>query len=182
MACTCSSNQISAGIAVLCDNNAGGIKRILVAELCNVQSTAVTTEGTVDSITMETGKQFWEINTQRLTASLEENETNNLDNGSKYYDQVLNIVLAKRDTAKRNAIKLMGAGQKDLAFLVQDSNNYWWCVGFNEGLKLFTNTSGTGTKKEDLNGYTIQFTGQDSVLMSYGDLTDSEITALLSPA
>jgi hypothetical protein len=182
MSCIC-GNLIVDGIAVLCDNNAGGIQRILVADKCNFDSLdpyTETVEGVIDGINLELGTQFFEINTQRLTASLEENETNNIDNGSKFYDDVLNIVVARRDVARRNSIATLGAGQKDLVFLIEDSNKTWWAVGINEGMKLFTNTSGTGAKKEDLNGYTIQFTGQDSVMMSTVD--SGLIPALLVPA
>lgn len=182
MACIC-GNLITDGIDVLCDNNAGGILRSLVTDKCNLDDAdpyTETVEGIIDAINMTTTTQFYEVNTQRLTASLEENETNNFDNGSKFYDQILNIVVAKRDVARRNAIKTLGAGQKDLVWLIQDSNQTWWAVGINEGVKLFTDTSGTGTKKEDLNGYTIQFTGQDSVMMSTVD--PSIIAGLLTPA
>jgi hypothetical protein len=73
MSCIC-GNLIVDGIAVLCDNNAGGIQRILVADKCNFDSLdpyTETVEGVIDGINLELGTQFFEINTQRLTASLE---------------------------------------------------------------------------------------------------------------
>ena len=179
MACIC-GNIITEGIEVLCDNNAGGILSIYVTDKCNIIDYTETVEGIIDSIDMELTTQFWKIETQRLTASLEENETNNIDNGSKFFDQILNLVVAKRDVARRNAIASYGAGQKDLVFIVEDSNKTLWVAGIEEGLKLNTNTSGTGTKKEDLNGYTIQFTGQESEMMS--TLDPAGLPALLIPA
>lgn len=179
MPCTCTT-LITTGIDVLCENNAGGVLDILVADACNITGYTETVAGVVDGITMETGSQFYTINTQRLTASFEENETNNFDNGSKFYDQILNIVVARRDVSRRNAISELGAGQKDLVFIVKDSNGTYWEMGLEEGMKLFTNTGGSGVKKEDLNGYTIQFTGQSSDLMSTVD--DTIISALLQPA
>lgn len=179
MACLC-GNTITEGIAVLCDNNAGGILAIYVTDKCNIVSTTESTEGLVDAVVMETTTQFYKIETQRLTASLEENETNNFDNGSKFWEQILNLVIARRDVARRNAIRSYGAGQKDLCFIVEDSNGTLWFAGREEGLKLFTDTSGTGTKKEDLNGYTIQFTGQASDMMA--SLDPSLLAALLVPA
>lgn len=180
MACNSCVTLLTTGIDALCDNNAGGVLDILVADKCQIAGYTETTPGEVDSITMETGAQFFRIETQRLTASFEENETNNYDNGSKFYDQILNIVVARRDLDRRNAISELGAGQKDLVFIVKDSNGTYWEMGIEEGMKLFTNNGGSGTKKEDLNGYTIQFTGQSSDLMSTVD--SSIITALLSPA
>lgn len=180
MACNVCVTLLTQGIDALCDNNAGGVLDILVADKCQVAGYTEASPGIVDSITMESGSQFFRIETQRLTASFQENETNNYDNGSKFYDQILDIVVARRDVARRNAIAELGAGQKDLVFLVKDSNGTWWEMGLEEGLKLFTNNGGSGTKKEDLNGYTIQFTGQSSDLMSTVD--DGIIMALLSPA
>ena len=175
-------NLITQGIEVLCDNNSGGILRILVTDYCNLVQSGLTetTEGTYDAIQVATGEKFYEINTQRLTASIEENEENNIDNGSKKIMQILNLVIAKRDVNRRNAIKAMGAGQKLLSFAVQDSNRIWWGLGFREGVQLLTNTSGSGTKKEDLNGYTIQFSGDASNYMSKID--DSLIDDLLVAA
>jgi hypothetical protein len=170
MACVC-GNLLTAGIDVLCENNAGGVLEILVADKCNMTDFVEVSEGLINSITMELGSQFYTIETQRLTANFEENETNNFDNGSKYFDQILNLVVARRDVARRNAISQLGAGQKDLIFLVRDSNSTWWAMGFNEGLKLATATGGTGTKKEDLNGFTIQFNGTDSEMMYVVDET-----------
>jgi hypothetical protein len=179
MACVC-ANLLTEGIDVLCENNAGGVLDILVADKCQIADYTESSPGVVDSITMETGAQFYRIETQRLTASFEENETNNFDNGSKFFDHILNIVVARRDVARRNAIAGLGAGQKDLVFLVKDSNSTWWEMGLEEGIKLLTSTGGSGTKKEDLNGYTIQFTGQSSDLMSTVD--SGIIDALLTPA
>jgi hypothetical protein len=179
MACIC-GNIITEGIEVLCDNNAGGILSIYVTDKCNITGYTETVDGIIDSIDMEIGTQFYKIETQRLTASLEENETNNIDNGSKFFDQILNLVVARRDVARRNAIASYGAGQKDLVFVIEDSNNTLWVGGIEEGMKLLTNTSGSGTKKEDLNGYTIQFTGQESAMMS--TLDSAGLPALLVPA
>lgn len=179
MACIC-GNIITEGIEVLCDNNAGGILAIYVTDKCNITGYTETVDGIIDGISLELTTQFWKIETQRLTASLEENETNNFDNGSKFWDHILNLVVAKRDVARRNAIRSYGAGQKDLVFIVEDSNGTLWVAGIDEGMKLNTNTSGTGTKKEDLNGYTIQFTGQQSDMMS--TLDPAVLPALLVPA
>ncbi len=179
MACLC-GNTITEGISVLCDNNAGGVLAIYVTDKCNVISSTETVEGVVDAVVMETNSQFYKIETQRLTASLEENESNNFDNGSKFWAQILNLVIARRDVARRNAIRSYGAGQKDLCFIVEDSNGILWFAGREEGMKLFTDTSGTGTKKEDLNGFTIQFTGQASDMMP--TLDASLLPALIVPA
>ncbi len=179
MPCIC-ANLLTEGIDVLCENNAGGVLRILVTDKCQVADYTETVPGVIDSITMETGAQFFELNTQRLTASYEENETNNFDNGSKYFDYIINLVVARRDVARRNALAGLGAGQKDLVFIIQDSNGTEWAIGFEEGMKLATTTGGSGTKKEDLNGFTIQFTGQGSELMPTVD--SAIIDALLIPA
>lgn len=179
MACTC-VNLLTEGIDVLCENNAGGVIRILVADKCQITDYTETVPGIIDTVTMEPGSQFYTIETQRLTASFEENETNNFDTGSKFYDHLLNLVVARRDVDRRNAIAGLGAGQKDLIFIVQDSNGTEWGLGFEEGLKLATTSGGTGTKKEDLNGYNIQFSGQSSTLISSVD--PAIIDALLVPA
>ena len=179
MACIC-ANLLTEGIDVLCENNAGGVLRILVADKCQMVDYTETVPGIVDAITMEVGSQFYEISTQRLTASFQENETNNFDTGSKYFDQILAVVIARRDVDRRNAIAGLGAGQKDLIFIVQDSNATEWALGFEEGLKLSTTVGGSGTKKEELNGFTITFNGQASEMIPTVD--PAIIPALLIPA
>jgi len=179
MACTC-ANLLTTGIDALCENNSGGLGEIIVADKCQITDYTETVPGIVDAVTMELGTQFYSIEVQRLTASFQENEQNNFDNGSKFYQLILDLIVARRDTARRNSIVELGAGQKDLVFIVKDANGIYWEMGLDEGMKLFTNAGGSGTKKEDLNGYTIQFTGDSSALMRTVDA--AIIDALLLPA
>jgi len=179
MACP---NLIAVGIEPLCDNNSGGAKQILVTDFCNIVQAGLTETlpGIYDAIQVATGEKFYVVETQRLTTFLTENLTNNFDVGSAEFIQELTIVIAKRDVERRNAIRGIGAGQKRLAIAIEDSNGIWWGVGFKEGVQLSTNTSGTGTKKADLNGYTVLFSGEASDYMSTID--PALIAALLIAA
>lgn len=176
------ANLITVGIEVLCDNNSGGAVEIYVTDFCNLIQTGLTetVDGIFDAVDVAVGEKFYRINTQRLTSELKEEDIINIDNGSTSFKQILDIIVAKKDVARRNALKAMGAGQKELSFIVKDSNGEYWGVGFREGVQLFTKTSSTGKKKEDLNGYLVSFQGDASIEMSTID--PSLIAALLVPA
>lgn len=162
-------NLIISDIEVLCENNSGGVaEEILVTDWCNLIQAGLleTVEGIYDAIQIEVGEKFWQMNVLRLSAELKEDDLSNFDTGSTGFKQILDVIIPRKDVARRNSIRTMGAGQKKLAFAVLDGNGIWWGCGFREGVQLMTRPSGTGKKKEDLNGYTISFQGDASIEMS----------------
>jgi hypothetical protein len=70
-------------------------------------------------------------------------------------------MLSRRDSAKRDAIEKLVAGQKQLMVIVLDSNGLYWLFGQLEGAYATEITGGSGIAKADKNGYAIKLTAQE---------------------
>lgn len=172
-------DALTGGIARTCDNNAGGVTNIYIADFSNVSS-YTEANGILTAITMASTTQFFEFEFNRNTSSYNEEMTISLDNGSTFYSQSVNLILSRREAAKREALKELTAGQKELFVIVKDSNGLYWAFGLQEGMITTAMTSGSGVAKGDANNYNITFTAEEVVPAP--EVDETIIAALLSPA
>lgn len=121
-------------------------------------------EEIVTGATFVTGATSWaEFKFNPNTSSFEENATVDLQNNTTFYTQTINLVLARREAAKRRKLFLLADGQPELTAIVKDSNGLYWLFGsLDDKLYLTANEGGSGTAKGDLNGYTITMTCEDA--------------------
>jgi len=104
---------------------------------------------------------FFEFKTNKNVCNFTESANVDMTNGSTFFNQVVTLVLSKRETTKRNAIKKLVDGQKQLIIVVLDSNGSYWLFGLVEGSYLTADEGGSGTAKADANGYTLTFTAME---------------------
>ena len=161
-------NALINGLDKSCFNNAGGVNKIYIADFDNV--TAFTTGAAtapligdwIDSITMAATTQFYEIKTNKNVCNFTEDAAIDMTNGTTFFNQVVNIVLSRRETTKRDFIEKLTAGQKQLVLIVLDSNGNYWYFGQVEGAYVTAITGGSGTAKADANGYSITLTAMEA--------------------
>lgn len=159
-------NAISNGLSKSCDNNSGGVNKIYITDFENV--TAITTDAAgggqtgdwIDSVTMS--DQFYEIQTNKNVCNFTESVAIDLNNGTTFFNQVVTVVLSRRETTKRDFIEKLVAGQKQLMLIVLDSNGNYWLFGQVEGSYVSAIEGGSGTAKADANGYTVTFTSMEA--------------------
>ena len=120
---------------------------------------------------------FFEFKTNKNVCNFTESANVDMTNGSTFFNQVVTLVLSKRETTKRNAIKKLADGQKQLLIIVLDSNGTYWLFGLVEGNYLTADEGGSGTAKADANGYTLTFTAME-VEQAY-EITPAAITPYL---
>jgi hypothetical protein len=104
---------------------------------------------------------FFEIETNKNVCNFQETTAIDLAAGTTYFNQVVTLVLTRRDTTKRTYINKLIAGQKDLLLIVLDSNNIYWIIGLIEGARVTGIDGGTGVQKTDRNGYEVVFTASE---------------------
>jgi len=155
-------NALSGAIAKSCDTNTGGIRKMYIADYDNVTSiTSGGTPETISAITMSGSTKFYEFEFNRNTSSYEEVTTISLENGTTFFSQTVRLELARRESAKRDAIEKLVAGQKQLMIIVLDANGIYWLFGRNEGAYATEITGGSGVAKADKNGYSIAMTAEE---------------------
>ena len=159
-------NALTNGLTKSCDTNAGGVNKIYLADYENVISTTTATASGytgqwINTIGMTASTKFYEIQTNKNVCNFTESVAIDLNNGTTFFNQVVSIVLSRRETTKRDFIEKLVAGQKQLAAIVLDSNGLYWFFGLNEGAYVTGIEGGSGTANADMNGYTVTLTSME---------------------
>ena len=151
---------MTGGIALGCDNNSGGIRKIYITDLCQIDSiTEDSPDGEIQTITMESGALFYEFEFNKNTSSFTDDATVNLENGSLFYNQVVTLKIPRREKSKRDELALLM--QKDLAVICLDGNGLYWFLGEVNGMRVTALPSTSGVTMADGSSYTITLTGQE---------------------
>lgn len=167
-------NALTNGLSKSCDTNAGGVNKIYITDwenVTNVTDGAGTGGDWITAVTMAGTTQFYEFQTNKNVCNFTESVAIDLVAGTTFFNQVVTLVLSRRETIKRDAIEKLVAGQKQLALIILDSNGLYWYSGLNEGSYVSAIEGGSGTAKADANGYTITFTAMEPLQMYQVDPT-----------
>ena len=151
------SCYLTSGITLDCMDSLGGVK---TAWVLGGTISSYTIDGT-DEITGLTGTgTFYKFELPKDTANYVETDTVAPANGTVFYAQALTMQFHKRETAKRNQIKLL-AKNRDLKVVFEDNNGKYWFVGLTRGAQMTAGTSNTGTNPGDANNYSITLTADE---------------------
>jgi hypothetical protein len=166
------------GIDGSCASNTGGVTKIYVAQFDLITGTTES-NGSLTAIGVSGGTApFYEFAFNRNTCNYTENGTISIENGSVYYEQVVQITIPRREAAKKVAIEKMTAGLQRLVVIVKDSNDLYWYFGLTDGAVVTANTGGSGTAKGDANNYVITLTAEEPAMAP--EVTPGIIAALLA--
>jgi len=122
---------------------------------------------------------LFEVKTNKNVCNFAETVSVDLANGTTFFNQVVTMVVARRETTKRNFIERLIEAQKQVNVFVLDTNGMYWMFGLAEGSYVTGIEGGTGTAKADMNGYTVTFTAMEPE-QAY-EVASSAITPLLLP-
>ncbi len=122
---------------------------------------------------------FYEVQTNKNVCNFQETVAIDMTAGTTFFNQILTLVLSRRETTKRSFIEKLVAGQKQLALIFLDSNGIYWLSGVSEGSFTTAIDGATGTTKADASGYTITFTAMEP-LQAWQVDTTSPISMFLS--
>ena len=106
---------------------------------------------------------FFEFQTNKNVCNFTESVAVDTNNGTTFFNQVVTLVLSRRETTKRTAIEKLIDSQKQLLVVVLDSNSNYWLFGLREGAYVTAIEGGSGTAKADQNGYTVTFTAMEPI-------------------
>jgi len=172
------SCDITSGFTLGCRDNVGSIKQIYILS-GSVTNVVDASEGLINAITGS--GTFFTFELFRETSDYAENVTVAPENGTVVYEQTVNAVFFKMQTATRNQIKVL-AQNPNIKMIVETNNvgntSQYVYVGEEYGVQLLTSAGGTGTLFGDRNGYTLTFTGREPNPASF--VSASSETQLLS--
>jgi hypothetical protein len=155
--------DITSGFELACRDNVGGIKNIYILS-GSISSVDGASNGLLTGISGS--GTFYKFELTRQTGDYTETITPSLENGTVFYEQVINAPFHKLQSATRNQVKVL-AQNPDLKIVVEtnngaeDSVGKFFYAGQSNGLSLSGGTGASGTAFGDLNGYSLTFTGQE---------------------
>lgn len=161
MACT-----LTQGFALSCKDSIAGIKSIRfathsdwVALSATIASGEVTAIGSASTV-------FYKYEVRRETSSFNDDPQADQAVGGLFYKPMINMVMNKLNTAKRNEVQLLAKNR--LVAIVEtaqpnDSNGDgdFWVLGNENGLDMVSSTGTSGVAAGDRNGYELAFEGME---------------------
>ena len=174
------SCDITSGFTLGCRDNSGGIKNIYI-----LSGSIDTVDGYTNGfITAISGSGvFYKFELAKQTGDFTETINASTENGTVFYEQVVNSPFHKMQSSTRNQIKVLA--QNPALKVVVETNNgqddsigVLFLAGQQNGMTLSGGTGQTGTAFGDLNGYSLTFTGQEPLPAS--EVSGSSLTGVLS--
>lgn len=155
--------DITSGFTLGCRDSSGGIKNLYILS-GSVSTINNASEGLINGITGS--GVFYKFELFRQTSDFTENITSTPENGTIFYEQSVNAIFFKLQSSTRNQMRVL-AKNPNLKVIVETNNGSvdgvgkFFYLGQENGLQLTGGSGATGTAFGDLNGYTLNFVGQE---------------------
>ena len=173
--------DITSGFQLGCRDNMGGLKQVYILS-GSVSSVTGANNGLLTAISGSGVFYLFEL--AKNTGDFTETINSSIENGTVYYEQVVNAPFQKLQSSTRNQVKVL-AQNPDLKMIVQTNNGtedggieQYFYLGQENGMTLSGGTGQTGTAFGDLIGYTLTFTGDEPFPAS--EVSGSVLTSVLS--
>ena len=154
--------NLTQGRTIDCRNNTGGIEEILIANFEDITITSVG-GGVLLGLTQAAATNFYRYNLEKENASLVETHTGSLENGTNFYDSVLEFTTKNLTASESEELTLLD--QARLFVIVKTNNGKYWTVGAYFAADKLTGTSVTGMAFGDMSGYSYSITAKEKVRM-----------------
>jgi len=158
------SCNISSGFSLGCRDNTGGIKNIYILS-GSVDTVVEGSEGLIS--TLSGSGVLYKFELTKNTGDFVETPSVSLENGTVYYDQIINVAFHKLQSSIRNQVKVL-AQNPDLKIVVETNNGVespytgkFFYVGNRRGATLSGGAGATGTAFGDANQYALAFQGME---------------------
>lgn len=153
---------ITSGEALGCSDSIGGIKKVyIVGGGGSVTGYTYEVDGAITGATSTSGTTLYGFELKRNTSSLTQNVTKSYENGTVYFEQVLEVVLFKYDQEKRDKMKVL-AQNDNLQIIAVDQNDVQYLLGQVNKSYLSGGAATSGLALGDRNGFSLTFTAQEA--------------------
>lgn len=171
----------TAGIARECRDNSGGLRRCYIANKSDLSAVtpslgSITDLGTIETITMASGKTFFEFVSTKESSNFVQTIQTSMPNGTVGIEQVLSLTFAKMTGEKSKQIDLMN--NAEMVAIAQDYNGRYFLLGEFGALETNGGTSETGTALGDLNGYKLTLRSLEKSLAR--EIVASAVTSVIA--
>jgi len=155
---------IDDGRPLNCKDSVGGLKNVYFMK--SIESEWTFTEDEVSTYTGSASAYKYEL---KGNSTFEQTITSSRENGTVFYEQVLNLTLPKLSAVDNKAIKLLTWDNPQV--LVEDYNGNIFLVGLQNGADVSGGTIVTGGAMGDMSGYTLTLTAMEKIPANFLDDT-----------
>lgn len=153
MACDLSSGRLE-----VCKDSVGGLKAVYFVNFGD--ATGYTYDGTntdvIDSVAGSPTAYKYDL---KGASTFTQNVNSSRENGTTFYEQVLELTFKKLTIKDHKELKLMAYGRPQV--IVEDNNGNFFYAGLQHGMDVTGGTIVTSGDMGGLSGYTITLTGQE---------------------
>lgn len=153
--------DLTAGRKVPCKDVVGGINRVWFVDFGDLGNLTFAD----DELTNATGTFSAYQYDVKGANSLEQNFQVSRENGTTFFEQVLNLTLTKLSKEDNKELKLIAYGRPHI--FVEDYNGNVFLVGAEHGAEVTGGTAVSGSAMGDLSGYTLALSANETRLASF---------------
>ena len=158
--------DLNIGRAVGCKDVVGGIKSVYFVDFGDFGTIAYDATNT-DAIETIAGSPTAFQYDVKGNSSFTQNVNSSRENGTTFYEQVLELTFTKLDKQSHKELKLMAFGRPHV--FVEDYNGNIFLMGLEFGAEITGGTIVTGAAMGDLSGYTLSLTAQEKLPANFLD-------------
>jgi len=174
--------DITKGKALLqCKDTVSGLKAIYLANYGEWGFAVGTTPGanTQEITEVDGGDYFYKFELKNSGNTFQQDINSSRDNGTTFFNQVLNFILTKLSSEMEFQIKMMAWGRPQI--IVEANNGTFFLIGREHGCEITGNSQLQGTL-DSFNGYTMTATAMEKDPIYYLDSAAiSQVLASISP-
>jgi len=154
------SCDISLGRIEPCKDSVGGLKAVYFVNYGD--ATGYTYDGTntdvIDSVAGTPTAYKYDL---KGASTFTQNVNSSRENGTTFYEQVLELTFKKLSVVDNKQLKLMAYGRPQV--IVEDNNGNLFYAGLKHGMDVTGGSIVTGGQMSELSGYTLTLTGMEQV-------------------
>ena len=152
--------DLSLGRLEVCKDSVGGLKNVYFVNYGEMG--AITYDSTdtdvIDAVAGTPDAYKYEL---KGASTFTQNINSSRENGTTFFEQVLELTFKKLTVKDHKELKLMAYGRPNV--IVEDNNGNFFLAGLEHGCDVTGGTIVTGAAMGDLSGYTLTLTGMEKV-------------------
>jgi hypothetical protein len=155
--------NITTGRQLPCKDATGGIQAVY---FLNYNQVGFAPTSSADDVITGLGSvTAYKYAVKGANNNLQNNINSSRDNGTTFFEQVVNVQLTKLDATSSKELKLLAYGRPQIVVHTYEGDAF--VCGINNGMELTAGSLQTGTAMGDLYGYTATFTGQEQLYSQF---------------
>jgi len=153
--------DLTKGRALPCRDSVGGLKAVYFVDFGDLGAITVSS----DEVTDMTGTFSAFKYELKGSSSVEQTLNASRENGTVFFDQVVNLTLPQMSKEDNNEIKLLAYGRPHI--VVEDYNGNAYLVGREHGADVTGGTVASGAAMGDMSGYTLSFSAMEKTAANF---------------